>query len=680
MFFLKLLFCGPPRLGKTTTRRRLIGEILNLLSANESNSVQPSTGVVEFGPDIIVKRLFSGAVVVDEVDWCVLKTLLDEARTLFQILAQRKKTKDDATNSTPAEDMTNFQSLKNRSVSNADVPHIVDIFKKASAQPKFWENVQYLFRAYLRLEDTGGQPELMDMLPALTIGPGLYLLFVNMEWNLKKKFKMCYQHKLGMTTTPEESHITLEEMLLSTLSSISCSSASAKRLRSDEVSNNSDLSEVLESSKSVVYIVGTHKDKVTQEQVNQLDTELQAVIRGTDFFDKGLVRFWSDGKLIVPVDNMSGGVEELKEIKIFLEAAMEKHFKKLKIPAVWLLFSLCFRETEGRTASIERAFSLSSEFNMSVEETNVALWFLHHHAGVLMYFPNIQLLEDLVILDNQIVYDSVTFLILRALSFENVGQAHAEKFRKTGQFVLEDLLASESLVQGGEHIPPEKLIALLEFLHIIVPIRKLQDSHLPTEELVIVYLMPCVLRTASEETLDAMCSDQSRPQFISPLMIRFKCGFVPLGIFQAFIACLISNQDFSLVEKKMKKNMFQFRFEPLQFLVSFLCYPRFYAFVISEESIAEYESHKECVAIRLQVVAALQQVSSHLNYGYLFEYDFAFECPIHPGKDHLCVVGNQFEATKIMKCLQYHNDRKPVRMESVHTVWFGEVRLSFYSN
>ena len=530
------------------------------------------------------------------------------------------------------------------------------------------------------MEDTGSQPELMDMLPAFTIGPGLNLLFVNLEWNLKKKFKMYYQHKLGMTTTPEESHITLEESLLSTLSSISCSSASAKRLRSDEINSNSDLSEILESSNPVVYIFGTHKDKVTEEQISKLDTDLQAVIRGTDFFDKGLVRFWSDGKLIVPVDNMNGSIEELKEIKKLLEAAMEKHFKKLKIPAVWLFFSLCFRETDGRTASIERAFSLSSEFNMSVEETKVALWFLHHHAGVLMYFPNIPLLEDLVILDNQIVYDSVTFLILRALSFENVGQAHAEKFRETGQFVLEDLIASKSLVPGGEYIPPEKLIALLEFLHIIVPIHKLQDSHVSREGLDIVYLMPCVLRTASEETLDAICSDQSRPQSIAPLMIRFKCGFVPLGIFQAFIACLISNQHFSLVEKKMKKNMFQFRFEPLQFLVSFLCYPQFYAFVISEESIAEYESHKECVAIRLQVVEALQQVSSHMNYGYLFEYDFAFECPIHPGKDHLCVVGKQFEATKIMKCLQHHNDRKPVRMGSIHTVWFDEVSLSFYSN
>ena len=64
---------------------------------------------------------------------------------------------------------------------------------------------------------------------------------------------------------------------------------------------------------------------------------------------------------------------------------------------------------------------------MSAEETKVALWFLHHHAGMMMYFPNVPLLQDLVILDTQVVYDSVTFLIFRAMGFGNVGQACSEK-------------------------------------------------------------------------------------------------------------------------------------------------------------------------------------------------------------------------------------------------------------
>ena len=50
---------------------------------------------------------------------------------------------------------------------------------------------------------------------------------------------------------------------------------------------------------------------------------------------------------------------------------------------------------------MECCLELSSLFNMSSYETKVALWFLHHHAGVMMYFPNVPGLEDLRIIDIQ---------------------------------------------------------------------------------------------------------------------------------------------------------------------------------------------------------------------------------------------------------------------------------------
>ena len=48
---------------------------------------------------------------------------------------------------------------------------------------------------------------------------------------------------------------------------------------------------------------------------------------------------------------------------------------------------------------------------------------------------NVLLLEDFVILDSQVVYDSVTFLIIRSMSFDNVGKACSKEFRETGQSV-----------------------------------------------------------------------------------------------------------------------------------------------------------------------------------------------------------------------------------------------------
>ena len=708
MLFLKILFSGPPRLGKSTSLRRLMGEIIDLLSAGEAHRVHPSTGAVEVKPDMIVKTVSSSTAVVTEAEWCAVKSHADEARMLLHNFADSLGETSDPTSTparaaevrtigeaTAATPITSSSRPSEKQESGAfakfgfkvknliakipnhftytpkSIPEVEQLFKEATKQPEFWEEAKKSFRAYLRIEDTGGQPELMDMLPALTIGPGLFLVFFNLEWNLKKEFKVFYQHSSGKTTTPEESKITLEEMLLSTLSSISCSSASANTLGGKKV-KNIDMHEILESSRSIAHLVGTHKDKVSEEHISQLDEELQSIIRGTDFFEKGIVQFCSEGKLIVTLDNMKGGEEEVMEFKRILQRAMEQQYKKLKIPAVWLLFSLCLREKYARTVDFKSILDLSRQFKMSAYETKVALWFLHHHAGVLMYFPDVDMLQDLVILDNQVVYDSVTELILRAMSFDNVGQVRAEKFNETGRFVLEDLVAATDHVSGGDLIPPEKLIALLEFLHIIAPIVPVQNSASSTRELV--YLMPCVLTLASKEKLDAICEDQSRPQCIAPLMIRYRCGFVPLGIFPALIASLIADKSFELIEKGMRKNIVRFRFGPCKTCVTFLSNPKFYVILISELLVAEHEIHEECIALRKAVAAALEKVSSHMNYGFFLDYQFAYECPSHPGREHLCVVDSESDTPKIMSCYKDQKDKNSVRMESGHRVWFGQVR------
>ena len=278
MRFLKILFSGPPRLAKTTALRRLIREIIDLLSAGEAKLAHSSTGAVESKRDMIVRTLSITTALVADAEWCAVNSHSDEACMLFRMLQQSFGTKQVPSTSTPVTDKMDTRvtekaitttltaataqhqpikrdtgkskpTLRKLKISTPpnDIPVVVELFKKASVQPKFAESMQHFFKAYLRIEDTGGQPELMDMLPALAISPGLYLLFFNLEWNLKKEFKVYYQHSPGNATTPEESKITLEEMLLSTLSSISCSCAPANSLKGEEA-NNSELHDILESS------------------------------------------------------------------------------------------------------------------------------------------------------------------------------------------------------------------------------------------------------------------------------------------------------------------------------------------------------------------------------------------------------------------------------------------------
>ncbi len=171
---------------------------------------------------------------------------------------------------------------------------------------------------------------------------------------------------------------------------------------------------------------------------------------------------------------------------------------------------------------------------MTLYETKVALWFLHHHAGVLMYFPSVPCLEDLVIIDTQVVYDSITGVILKAMSFDSVGQAKSKRFRKTGRFTMKDLKSTTSKI-SGDVIPPEQLVALLAYLHIIAEIVSVEYCKSVLEEEK-EYIIPCVLENTSAKELDLFHKESFRSCLVEPLLMYLSSGFTPMAHFSASTA------------------------------------------------------------------------------------------------------------------------------------------------
>ena len=703
LLFLKFLFLGPPRLGKTTVRRRLLKEIVDLLSAGEANLSQPSTGTVE-SSDVVVSNVSSTTAVITESDWSALTGHKEEARMLMNSLIHtmrsirlsatpNAKVNETAAsggiNNSPSEPSLSSSSSADESYEElpaALLPGAINIeqevklpqqisavstFVRDAMGSESWKYVKTMYKALLRMEDTGGQPELMDMLPALTLGPGLYLLFINLQNDLDHHYKLTYCNASGENTPPIKSVYSVKEMLLSSLSSISCSNACSpvSKLKTSVP----EMEDMLKSSKSVAYIVGTHKDKVSDEHIKKLNEELKKMIIPTQFYKQDIIQFATEEDLIVTMDNMAGGAEEVHKVKKLFEDSMARHFKKLRIPAVWLFFSLILRHQVNRTASLDYCMELSNSLGMSTSETQVALWFLHHHAGVLMYFPNVPELEDLIIIDVQIVYDSVTNLILQAMSFDKVGHSDAEEFKKNGKFTLSRIISSTREV-SGDHIPIKKLIILLEFLHIIATIPSHQPhSASPSSSVEVTYMMPCILRNASIDKLDSI---EKMPEDISPMLFHFKCGSVPIGVFPALMACLISNTSFLLIQDETYKNMVRFRFGDFCTLITLVCYPTYYECILSEFSSNQVEPHTECASITRAIESILSVVSSRVNYGSFVDYEFAFDCPLHPamGREHLCVLDRTKTSAGIMLCLCSAGNPQPVKAPTNVLVWFGKVR------
>ncbi len=714
MWFIKVILLGAPRLGKTTVRRRLTNEIKDISSSGEAE--QPSTGAVESAPGVVIRNLSGNTAVVTPTEWTASKDLTDEARMFIQFFHSQikekicttkepkreferllardfssskarpsllKKIKGDprkkpqaAKSSSEAQPMAKAPSSVHTSRHQHAMAEVAELFRNAVG-PKYWKEIEHLFTdsAFIKMEDTGGQPEFMDMLPALTIGPALYLLFCKLTDELKSHYTVSYLSPSGESTTPEESTYTMEEVLLTALASISCFKSCSSPLPSVSSGKTTASSNAEACNSSLAYIVGTHKDQVSEEEIDEFDKKLQESIRTTDFFKEGLVKFSSEHRMVLPIDNMNGGESEIKKVQKFLEEGMKQHFKKLRIPAAWLVLSLCLRKREERTASLQDVLKLAKDIGIPKKEATSALQFLHHYAGALMYFPELEELRDTVICDTQVVYDSASNLIVNTFKFDRVGKAASEKFRERGQFSLSDIKGATENV-SGDYIPLLKLVKLLEHLNIIAPI--IQSNPTPSqatspESSDVTYFMPCVLQNATHKELDQWWASSSDPLSPAPLFIRYKCGYVPIGVFPAMIANLAGQESCRMIYDGIKKNRVKFRFGSDYDTVTLVSHPKYYAIQLKRESYATTPTHEVCRHIRGLIESTLLTVMSHMNYSFQVDYQLSFECPSHPGREHLCVVESSKGTPQAMLCLGNVKDLQPKEMQSQHLVWFTEV-------
>ena len=765
MYFLKFIFVGPPRMGKTSLLRRLIGEIVDIISAAES-SEQPSTGTVE-SAHMVIRNLSSTTAVMTPGNWSSIKGLSEEARMLLQFFYQTNylvASEPVASITTPhlpkivevpfCSDVSSFEenneakemsivedeSRKVDAHDEASVGHdemsdidyaigIYDMLMKAMASND-WKQVKYTleYTALINIEDTGGQPEFMDMLPALVMGPSLYFIFCRLIDDLKSRYTVSYlSPSSGESTVPMESTYTVEEVILQALSAVACA-----RLSPDTSEVGSAAKNLQPSSNSVAFIVGTHKDLVTEEQIAKFDAELKEAITSTDFYKEGLIEPASKDRLVLAVNNKDGGIVEVERIRKFLEDRILHHFKKIPIPASWLIFSLCLRNRVQRTASLQNCLSLAQQLGMPPEETRVALWFLHHHAGVLMYFPEVPELEDLIVSDVQIIFDSVTNMIVNTFKFGKVTAAAQDRFKETGQFSLEDVRRAlkyqerrDSLLDfvpvkdiiaalweyfplwklgktpqereddikyvevedlqralsqvEKDHIPLDQLIKLLEHLNIIAPIHQSDLKPSSSSSSQVTHLMPCILKSATSEELDDICQRRgSHPLLSAPLMIRYECGFVPIGVFPALIARLVGQswplgKEWMLEDTVIRKNKVTFIVSPNCDRVTLISRPKFYEVVVEDAYPTRNQMHCFCTSILQAIRSTLDTVTSRMNTAFSMSYKLSFECPLHPGKDHLCVVMD-VSNPNYMLCLL---EKKRCPLEPKHTVWFQEVNETY---
>ena len=358
--YLKLFLVGPPFVGKTTTLNRLLKEILNLQTAGDKGNV-PSTLLANC-TQVLAFVQDSGA------DWLASKNIDDEARLLFSYLysnedstSSSSESSDPVESSDPApQDLkamkaqptpkspkkkkpVTTQNPKKRKLTGSprsvrrktkDYKKIFERLEKVIKKGNYSSELFHLLGStLLNINDIGGQPGFLEMLPALIKGPAMYLLFFNLGEPLDVPYRILFSRD-NTTITPFEAMHTVEDTLSQVLSAI----ASVHRTSDPtpfQVEGTSEFIEKLKTFQSVgpaTTVIGTHKDKLKGDVEGQIKAKNKALKKITDKFDKIVVNPDKESAFFA-VDNYKGTEQsDLAPIRTHLDGLLSTHFREASLP------------------------------------------------------------------------------------------------------------------------------------------------------------------------------------------------------------------------------------------------------------------------------------------------------------------------------------------------------------
>ena len=657
------VFVGPPRSGKDSLMRRLLGEKM-------TTDGSPSTGVAENVVHVKVEESSTFAATVELSNWTrlaydeeaihLMKTASNKSSNINQL---HKETSDEnviaqSIELTPKEIEKTSQQIQERSAqinmksseeslmsefmspleeifqtpahpdSQLSNKHKspMEIFKEAIKNKGLEGFRKQLLKSWsLYLTNTGGQMEFQELLPLLVSGPSIFFITFQLHKDLNQHFSVEYELPSGKSSQSYQSSLSILESILQTLSSISAMGTYVyKGLQRKAV-----------PLRPKVFIIGTHKDlldkRSAKTEIQSIDEHLQAVLKSTSHYHEGIVQFASESQMMFDVNNHDLDDSDFRRIRSAVEKVVETGDYRMRSPAHWMIYSLVVRQLKTRVESYDECFAIAKECGIrDMNEFNEALHFIHTKMGLVRYFPHEQL-KDLVIVDPQILFEKVTELIVETFTFDNVCKlkhSNLEIFKNMGIFNLSDFTRISS--RTGQNLTPPLFAKLLEYLRIAA---KFQQGGK------IKYFLPCVL---THTQVKHYTPASTLPQ----LIVTFQCGYCPKGLFGTLVTYLINNEmqsdfEWELVTEKIYRDEVCFQVGPydiitLRFLpthIEIICVesnPDLPRINCTEESV--------CQEIYQSVEKGIKTVTSAINY-INAQYSFTFYCTsescskeLHPAK------------------------------------------------
>ena len=392
--------------------------------------------------------------------------------------------------------------------------------------------------------DTGGQPELIEIMPSVIHNADLAIALLNLEYSLSEQQQVDYHEKGEAYRRKTPFMVSGRDIILKLASTLHGKKSLHEPFR--------------------LLIVATHRDCVKgdlEARVETLNRELRSLLLPA--FENELLFSKGRNKIAYVLDLKNPDDSDKRALELIRREVGEPDLgKTFETPISFFVFEqdlLKFAESVVRRdiLSLDECKVVGAQLEMS-QETVVAALVLFNRQNTFLYFHNV--LPNHVFIKPQVPLDIVNSIV--AFSYKELEGVPAKLVSQLENGIITEKLLSyycRSLLSGGEErsghqISPHFQTGVYEvqdairlFCHTltIAPLHHKEGAAHPIPKREREYLMMCLKPPIPDQELHRYIPKSSD---MVPLVVRFSSGCVPLGCFGSTISCLLSKYRWEVIE------------------------------------------------------------------------------------------------------------------------------------
>ena len=372
--------------------------------------------------------------------------------------------------------------------------------------------------------DTGGQPELMEVMPSLIHNANLAMVLVDLRYGLNEQPPVSYHEEGVLFKREVPSHYTGRDIILKLVSTFHAKKAIKEAFR--------------------ILIVATHRDCVGSEKVATLNKELNQLLLPA--FENELICYRGRREIAFVLNLKNPNYYDRETLDLIREEIGSSDFvNTFNTPASFFVFEqdlvhCAQKEVKRDILSLNECKDVGARLKMSDEMVEAALVFFHRQ-NTFLYFRHI--LPNHVFINPQVPLDIVNKII----------RLRYQSLSSSTELLKDGIITKEFLSDISPHFKIgvyEVSNAIELFCHTFILAPLQPETRGQTASAVNLkkkeYLMMCLKPAIPDHELHQYIPKSS--DFV-PLVVKFSSGCVPLGCFSATISCLLSKYGWEVIRK-----------------------------------------------------------------------------------------------------------------------------------